>query len=86
MSTKKNSYALQPMKWNYKKYASVETVVSIKLKFNKFIIDHFFSYSINLGVSRMDSFFTGYTKCHALKSTCSKYLNVFQYLLESEQN
>ena len=60
---------------------------SIKLKFNKFIVDLFFSYPINFGVSRRYSFFTGYTKCHALPSTVSKYLRVlFQYKLESVQN
>ena len=38
---KKNSDALQPMESNYKKCASVYTVFPMKLKFNKFIVDHF---------------------------------------------
>ena len=58
-------------------------VLSINLKFNKFNEDHFFSYPINFGVSRRYSFFTGYTKYHALLSTGSKYLRAFQYLLQS---
>ena len=37
-------------------------MLSIKLKFNKFIIDHFFSYYISFGVSRRYSFFTGVDK------------------------
>ena len=84
--TKNNSYTLQFMESNYKKYVSVKTVLSIKLKFNKFIVDLFFSYSINFGVSRRYSFWTEYTKCHALLPTSSKYLRGFQYLLQSVQN
>ena len=81
-----NSYTLQAMESNYKKYASVYAVLSIKLKFNKYIVDDFFSYCINFGVSRRYSLFTGYTKCHALLSAGPKYLRTFQYLLESVQN
>ena len=40
------------MESNYKKYASVYTVISIELKLNKLVVDHFFSYYINSGVSR----------------------------------
>ena len=43
-STKKNSHTLQPMESNYKEYASAYTMLSTKLKFTKFIVDHFFSY------------------------------------------
>ena len=64
-----NYYALQPMESNYKKYSSVYTVPSIKLKFNKRIVYHFFSYYLNFGVSRRYSFFTDYTKCHELRFT-----------------
>ena len=61
-SPKKNSYALQPMESNYKKYASIQMMLSIKLKFDMRSVDHPFSYYINFGVSRVHSFFTGYTK------------------------
>ena len=76
---KKNSYILQPMESNYKKYASVYTVLSIKLKFNMLIVDNFSSYTINFGGSRRFSFFTGYTMYHALWATGSKYLTAFKY-------
>ena len=49
-------------------------------------VDHFSLYLINFGGSRWYSFFTRYTKCHALWSTSSKCLRAFQYLLESVQN
>ena len=61
-------------------------VLSIKLKFNKFIVDPFFSYSFNFGVNRKYIFFAGYTKHHALLSTGLKYLRAFQYLLKSVRN
>ena len=50
---KRNSYALQPMESNYKKYASVYTWLSTKLKFDMCIVDHCSLNYINFGVSRM---------------------------------
>ena len=44
-------------------------MLSIKIKFNVFIVDHFSSYCINFGVSRRYGFFTGYTKYHVLRAT-----------------
>ena len=41
---------------NYKNYASVQTVLSIKLEFGIYIVGHHFSYYINFGLSRKDSF------------------------------
>ena len=49
---KNNSYVLQPVESNCKKYASVETVLSIKIKCNMFIL-------VWAGGT---VFFTGYTK------------------------
>ena len=38
-STKNDSYALQKIDSNYKNYASVQTVFSNKMKFDKYIVD-----------------------------------------------
>ena len=67
------------MSSNYKNYASIQTVLSIKLKFDKYTVDHRFSYYINFDVSRRYSFFTGYKKCRTLRPTGSKYLRIFEY-------
>ena len=71
-----------------KKHASVNTMLSTKLKFDMCIVDHCSSYYINFGVSRIYSFFTGYTKCHTLCPIGSKYLFHFSIvkLFESVQN
>ena len=84
-SRKSNSYALRNMESNYKKYASIQMVLSIELKFHMCIIDHRSSYYFNFGVSRMNSFFTGHTKYHTLRPIGSKYLFHFSIvkLLES---
>ena len=47
------------MESNYKKYASIKIVLSIKLKFYMCIVDHHSSYYINFGVSRRHSFLQG---------------------------
>ena len=80
-----NSNTLQLMKSNYKKHASVSTMHSTKLKLDMFIVDHFSSHYINFGVSRIYSFFTGYTKCHTLCPIGRNYLFHFSIvkLLES---
>ena len=44
------------MESDYKLYASVSMVSSIKLKFNIFIVDHRSSYYINFYVSRNHGF------------------------------
>ena len=54
---KKNSYTLHPMELNYKKYASVYTVLLTKLKSYLCIIDQCSSYYINFGVSSIYSSF-----------------------------
>ena len=54
--SKKDSYTLQPMESNDKKYANVYTALSIKLKFDMCIVDHRSSYYINFSVSRTYSF------------------------------
>ena len=63
-STKKISYTLQTMESNYKKYASIQMVLSIKLKFDMCIVDQHSLYYINFTMSRTYSFFfLGYIKC-----------------------
>ena len=52
----KNFYTLQSMESNYQNYASIQTVLSIKLKFDMYIADHRSSYFINFGASRRYSF------------------------------
>ena len=53
---KKISYILQSKESNDQNYASVQTVLSIKLKFDMYIVDPHSSYYINFGVSRRCSF------------------------------
>ena len=48
----KNLYTLQSKEPNYQNYTSVQTVFSIKHKFDVYIVDHRFSYYINFGVSK----------------------------------
>ena len=43
------------MESNYNKPASVYTMLSTKLKFDKYIVDHCSLYCINFGVSRIHS-------------------------------
>ena len=62
------------MESNYKKHASVCTMLSTKLKFDTCIVDHCSSYYINFNVSRIHSVFTGYTKYHTLCPIGSNYL------------
>ena len=47
---------LQSKESNYQNYASLQTVFSIKLKFDMYIVDTRSSYYINFGVSRRHSF------------------------------
>ena len=53
----KSIFMQQPMNSSYKKCANVQAVLSIKLKFDMFIVDHRSSYCINFGVSRRHSLF-----------------------------
>ena len=53
---KKISYTLQSKESNYQTYASDQTVLSIKLKFDMYIVDSRSSYYINFAVSRRYSF------------------------------
>ena len=71
---KQNSYTLQSKESNYQNYASVQRVFSTKFKFDMCIADQYSSFYINFGMSRMYTFFTGYTKCHTLCLMGSKYL------------
>ena len=62
------------MESNYKKYMSVYTALSIKLKFDMCIADHRSLYYINFGGSRIYSFLTVHTKSHTLRPFGPKYL------------
>ena len=78
------------MDLNNKKYASVYTMLSTKLKFDMCIVDHRF-YNIRTILILVWAgyiFFTGYTKCHTLRPIGSKYLLYFSIvkLLESVPN
>ena len=56
MIIKKNSYTLQLMESSNKNYFCVQTVLSIKLKFDKYLVDYRFSCYIYFGVNRRYSF------------------------------
>ena len=49
---KKEFLYITAKKWNYKNYDSVQTVLSIELKYDIYIIDHRSSYYINFGTSK----------------------------------
>ena len=77
-STKKNPYTLQSMESNHKNYASVQTELPIKLKFDMYIVDHHSLYYINFGVSRKYSFLQDTENIiHTLRLIGSKYLRAF---------
>ena len=56
-NTKKNSYTLRSMESNSLKCSSVETVHSIKPKFDMYIIDCCPTYCVDFGEFRFNSFF-----------------------------
>ena len=72
----KNSYTLQSEESNYQNYASVQTELSIKLKFDMYIVDPRSSHYVNFDVSRRYSFYR-IEKYHAHRPTGSKYLRTF---------
>ena len=74
---KNNSYTLQSKESKHQNYASVQMLLSIKLKFNMHIVDPRSSHYINFGVSRRYTFLQNTKKCHTLRSTVSKYLRTF---------
>ena len=76
------------MESNYKNYASVYAMLSIKLKFYMCIVYHCSSTYISLSVNRIYSFFTEYTQCRTLRPKDAKYLNMFNIvkLMEFVQN
>ena len=68
---KKNSY----MESNYKKHASVYTMLSTNLKFDMCIVVWCSSFYINFGVSSIDSFF--FYRIHKISYIMSYRLKLF---------
>ena len=65
---KQKSYTFQYKESNYQNYASVQTMLSIQLKFDVYIVDIRSLYYINFGVSRRSIFFkTNFSaKCNSV--------------------
>ena len=75
------------MESNYENYASVQTVFSIKLKFDVYIVDRRFCYYINFGVSKRYTFYKtqkiSYISAYRLKISKGvlvllNYLNLYK--------